>query len=207
MQPTISPGAPFDTSSKQTQGASSMDPQVKSADRIPERGPQRIETTENQQKSAVTEAERSFQDSFIGMAKLENDGDKLSWLWKNLVEGLFTRISETNDLPQTLTVKNMRIFVPEDQQTPYKELVKVEMHRNETKSKLDFTGAVGRITENSPSEWLRIFAEKVLFICFSDPDVESPVSDGSGSGGTTHKRSPELRCPHFRNKCGIKRLV
>ena len=44
----------------------------------------------------------------------------------------------------------------------------------------------------------------ILFVCFVDPDGHSPTSEG---GHTFEPHIEELRCPHFRNKCGIKRLI
>lgn len=52
-------------------------------------------------------------------------------------------------------------------------------------------------------EFPSIFTGATLFVCFTDPDSESPSSQGASEG----PQSLELRCPHFRNKCGIKRLV
>jgi len=59
---------------------------------------------------------------------------------------------------------------------------------------------VARFSESSPKEFSGNFPSNVLFVSFNDPDNDSPCS-----GGENYVE--ELRCPHFRNKCGIKRLV
>lgn len=56
---------------------------------------------------------------------------------------------------------------------------------------------------STPGEMSPILGGQVLFVCFTDPDTESPTSDGPAFAPLEQ----ELRCPHFRNKCGIKRLV
>ena len=45
----------------------------------------------------------------------------------------------------------------------------------------------------------------VLLVCFSESDGESQGSEVSQS--CEESRQTQLRCPHFRNKCGIKRQV
>ena len=71
--------------------------------------------------------------------------------------------------------------------------------------KLDFSSAVGKFSSepSSAKDWKPLIQNNVLFLCFTDPDTDSPTS-GSPSFGDM---DAELRCPHFRNKCGIKRLV
>ena len=56
------------------------------------------------------------------------------------------------------------------------------------------------------SDLKAILAESlVLLVAFVDPDGnKSPSSDG---GLSFEPKFEELRCPHFRNKCGIKRLI
>lgn len=46
----------------------------------------------------------------------------------------------------------------------------------------------------------------VLFVSFLDPEGSSPASEG-GHSPDSNTRRYELRCPHFRNKCGIKRMI
>ena len=47
----------------------------------------------------------------------------------------------------------------------------------------------------------------VLFVSFLDPEGSSPTSEGDHKSPEIAARSYELRCPHFRNKCGIKRMI
>lgn len=77
--------------------------------------------------------------------------------------------------------------------------------------KLDFSLAVQKSKDNQnqlpkmsdADDLTSIIGGKTLFICFVDPDNDSPTSEGRSDTQVDQ----ELRCPHFRNKCGIKRLV
>lgn len=51
-----------------------------------------------------------------------------------------------------------------------------------------------------------LLRNSVLFVSFLDPEGSSPTSEGRHSF-ESDKRRYELRCPHFRNKCGIKRMI
>ena len=51
-----------------------------------------------------------------------------------------------------------------------------------------------------------LLRNSVLFVSFLDPEGSSPTSEG-GHSLESDLRRYELRCPHFRNKCGIKRMI
>ena len=47
----------------------------------------------------------------------------------------------------------------------------------------------------------------VFFVCFIDPLIESEEAVQKVAQQCPSNQQPLFRCPHFRNKCGIRRLV
>lgn len=130
-------------------------------------------------------------------------------------------MSQNYDLPQNLTLKHLRLFLPESDlpeaalgdPLDYKELIfshvapsllKADDKRGTSRQKLDFSSAAGSFSAgatawDAPAD----IGTKVIFVCFIDPEVDS----SSSTSQTGQRGVYELRCSHFRNKCGIKRLV
>lgn len=118
-------------------------------------------------------------------------------MWQVLLTEIFRSVSENYDVPANLTTKHLRLFLPAPDNSEqalgvpseYKEIVffKVQSSRlqmkvdnSHLKQKLDFSSAVGSFSSGSPRAWPPIICDKTLFVCFIDPDNDSP-SSGSQS--------------------------